>query len=163
MSVRIEIQGTVIQFPSSGNPQNWAPALVEFAQLVESAISVAVGAFDIPSQTFNIDVYDIGGTDIPNLIFDNTQVRSASVIISCYRTYDSPSTIKAETATIDIVYNPANPSTEKWEIAVERVGNSSITYSISDDGQFSFSCAELGTGGTHTGVLSYSAKALTQV
>lgn len=161
MSIQIEIQGTIIDFPTSGSSPSWAPAVVEFAQAVEVAIAAAVGPYDIPVQTFSIDAYNTGGTDIPNLIFDNTQVRSATVIISTYRTNTSPSTQVAETRTVNIVYNPGNPTNEKWEIAEERVGNASIEFAIDDDGQFSFNCSSIGSG-THTGVISFSASALTQ-
>lgn len=163
MSVRIEIQGTVVNFPSSGQSPNWASAVVEFAQLVETALSVAVGPYDVPAQTFNIDGYNTGGTTIPNLTFDNTVVRSAVIDISTYRTNTVPADDSplAETREITIVYNPANATSNKWDIAQERVGNANITFSISDAGAVSFVTTTSGSG-THTGILSFSARALQQ-
>jgi hypothetical protein len=162
MAVQITIQGTIVNFPSSGEPQNWSSPIVEFAQLVESALLSAVGPYDIAPQTFNIDAYNAGSTIIPNLEFNNSVVRSASVIISTYRSNTSPSVTVSETSEITIVYNPTGPTGNKWEIARERVGNSSITFTISDAGQFSFTTTSIGAG-THSGVISFAAKALTQV
>lgn len=162
MSVQINIQGTIVNFPSSGESPSWAPAVVEFAQLVEGAITVAVGPYDVPSQTYNIDAFNTGGTDIPNLTFDNTVVRSARITISTYRTNTSPSTTLAETQDISVTYNPGNPTNNKWEIArVRSGGNALITFSISDAGQVSFVTQSSGVG-THTGILSFSAKTLEQ-
>ncbi len=161
MSVRIEILGTVINFPSSGQDPNWAPAMVEFAQLIEEALNVAVGPYDVPPQTFNIDGYNTGGIDIPNLIFNNTVVRSANITISTYRTNTSPSVTVAETREISIVYNPTGPTNGKWEIAQDRVGDASISFEVSDDGQFSFVTTSIGAG-SHTGILSFVGRALTQ-
>jgi hypothetical protein len=161
MAIQIQIQGTVINFPSSGENPNWAPAVIEFAQLVEVALNAAIGPYDIAAQTYNIDAYNTGGIDIPNLSFDNSVVRSAKIVISTYRTNTSPSITVAETRDIDIVYNPTGPTNGKWEIEQERMGNASISFSVSDSGQFSFITTSIGSG-THTGILSFSARALTQ-
>jgi hypothetical protein len=158
---QITIQGTIVNFPDSGSSPNWAPAVIEFAQLVEVAINAAIGPYDVAAQTYNIDGYNTGGTDIPNLSFDNSVVRSAKIVISTYRTNTSPATTVAEQRDIDIIYNPTGPTNNKWEIEEERVGNASISFSVSDAGQFSFVTTSIGSG-SHTGVLSFSARALTQ-
>tara|TARA_R110000868_G_scaffold66014_9_gene197039 strand:+ start:5300 stop:5791 length:492 start_codon:yes stop_codon:yes gene_type:complete len=162
MSVQIQIQGTIVNFPSSGESPNWAPAVIEFAQLVEAALGVAVGPYDVTSQTFNIDGYNTGGTTIPNLTFDNSVVRSAKITISTYRTNTSPSIIVSETRDINITYNPSEATNNKWQIQQERTGgDASISFSVTDAGVFSFVTTSIGSG-THTGILSYSARALTQ-
>jgi len=164
MSIQIEIQGTIVNFPSSGESPLWSTAIIQFAQLVETAVTSAVGTYDVTAQTYNIDAYDVGtNVVIPNLVFDNTVVRSATLIISTYRTNTTGPVTLSETRTIDIVYNPANATNNKWEIAQVRTGASAnITFNITDAGQFRFTTTTTGAG-THLGVLSFSGKALTQV
>lgn len=162
MAVRIVIRGTVIDFPSSGTQASWAAAVDQFAIAVEDALDIAVGQFDIPPQTQTIDAYNSGTADITNLLFSNTEVRSATVTITTHRTNTVPSVEYSEVSTIDIVYNASNPTNNKWEIAREQLGDASINFSISDVGQFSFTTTSIGSG-VHTGKLSFSAKALQSV
>jgi hypothetical protein len=48
MSVRITIGSQVIEFPSSGADPNWAPAVIDFAQAVETAHCLR----KVPRSTF---------------------------------------------------------------------------------------------------------------
>jgi len=167
MSISINIRGTIINFPSSGQSANWAPPIIQFAQAVTSSLNLAIGEFDIPPQTL-----DIGGvlngalTDVTNLLFANDEVRSATITISTFRTIATPSVVGAGTVVevreVNVVYNPTASSTNKWYISQERTGNASIAFSITDAGQVQFTLTSIGSGAT-TGIISFVGKALTQV
>ena len=162
MSIQIAIRGTVINFPSSSAAPNWAPSIIQFAQEVESALQLAIGTFDVAPQTMSIDSYNVSSlVDIPNLTFPTSNVRSAVINISVVRSGTSPSVTVTQTSEIDIVYNPTNPTNNKWEIAQSKVGDASIAFSITDVGQVQFTTTSI-TSGTHTGVISFTAKALQQ-
>lgn len=163
MSVVITIQGSPIQFPTSGDSPNWAPAVTEFAQLVEQAIATTAGAFDVAPQVFDIASYNSASTvSIPNLSFSTAEVRSATITIACFRENTTPAnTTVYEHAELFVVYNPNGSTNEKWEISRMRTGNASIVYSMTDDGQVQFTTTSIGSG-THSGTLSYSAKAQLQ-
>ena len=67
MSTTIVIQGTVIEFPTSGESPNWAPAIVEFAEAVEAALQSVLGDFDVFPQTFILSNNANSNLNIPNL------------------------------------------------------------------------------------------------
>jgi len=164
MSVQINIRGTIINFPSTSAAPNWSPAIIQFAQSVESSLQLAVGTYDVAPQTMAIA--NTGAQVIPNLSFDVTQVQSADITIAVYRTatigLSGSPTVKSQVSRILITYNPTNSSSSKWEIAQMKNGDASITFSVSDSGQFSCTPVSFYTGGqdTHVGVITFSAKAL---
>lgn len=159
MSKTITIQGTDIQFPTSGESPDWSQPIVDFAEAVESALTGVSGAYDVSPQVMNIDAYNPTGSaiDITNLSFSTTEVLSATITISVYR--DTTTTTSTETSVLNIVYNATNGTGQKWEMTREATGDASITFSITDAGQVQFETTALG-GSSHVGHLSYSAKAL---
>lgn len=159
MSISINIQGTVIDFPSDSASPDWAEGVIAFAQAVASALSGAVGPADISPQVMNIDAQNPTSTnvDITNLSFSTTTVRAATISIATYRTTDSTSAYEFDT--IMVTYNSANSIGQKWEMIREYEGNGSITFNITDTGQVQFTTTAL-SGTNHAGILSYSAKAL---
>ena len=161
MSVTITIQGTPLEFPTSGTSPDWAPAMVQFAQLVEAALSGVAGSFDVAPQALTIDAYNPGtNIDISSLTFPTSDVRAASIPYAVYRATDS--TAVTEGGEIFIVYNAANPVSNKWSIA-QRVsgGDASISFSITDIGQVQFSTTTL-SGSNHVGTISFSARSVLQ-
>lgn len=165
MSVLITISGTPIQFPSSGQDPNWAPAVIQFAQLVASALSGVVGTFDVPPQEQDLSGAAFNPTtspvDITALNFPTTEVRAVFVKYTIYRTALSPSTAVHEAGEITAVYDAAGVSGSLWEVTRQSDGNALATFSVSDTGQFSISLAQIGTTNA-TGKIVFSAVALLQ-
>ncbi len=160
MSIPLNISGTIVEFPSSAQSPNWSVSVIQFAQLVTLALSAVVGPFDVTPQIFTLDSFNPGtNININSLTFSTAIVRSAEISYDVYRSTSGGSV--AESGTISIVYNIANPTNNKWEIAQDRVGDASISFAITDVGQMQFTTGTLsGTG--HTGQLAFSAKALLQ-
>lgn len=160
MSIPLVIAGQVINFPSSAESPDWSPAIIQFAQAVTAALSSAVGPYDVPPQTQNIDASNPGtNVNITSLSFPISQVRSAFIYYAVYRT--TSTTTAYEAGTLNIVYNPSNPIGMKWEIGQERVGDAQIVFNVTDTGQVQFSTALLG-GINHTGRISFNAHSLLQ-
>lgn len=158
MSIPINIQGTIIQFPESAASPNYAPAIIQFAQAVAAALSSFVGPFDIAPQTLAIDAYNPGtNIDIPLLVFPPTAVRGALISYTVFR--QTTTVTVSEVGEIMIVYNDTLPIGNKWQLNVMREGDASTTISITDIGQMQFSTALLG-GLNHIGTFSYQAKAI---
>lgn len=156
----ITIQNTPINFPDTSASPNWAPAVIQFAQLVEAALNTVSSGFDIPPQVFNIDSYNPGSNiDIINLAFPVSNVRSFIVYYAVYRT--TSINIAYEAGSITAVYNPGNSPGYKWEFNQHRVGDGKITFNVDDDGQVTFTTDAL-SGANHAGSISFNAKALTQ-
>lgn len=157
MAIQINIQGTIIEFPSSGASPNWAPAVIQFAQAVESALSAVVGPFDIPPQIYVMTSNANTNVSVPNLSFPTSNVRGAFIRYSVFRT--TSGTTVSESGTITTTYNPDGTVGNKWQITREYVGDAQVTFNITDVGQVQFSSVLLaGTG--HSGKITYTAQAL---
>lgn len=157
----IVIAGTVIDFPNSSASPNWSPALIQFAEAVEQALSGIVGTYDISPRTFALDaVPNATATDVPSLAFPTSEVRGAFVQYTVYRTTDSANA--AETGTLSLIYNPNMGTGLKWEMTRQCVGNGQVVFTCLDTGQVQVTLTALsGTG--HSGRLNYTAKAIQQV
>lgn len=154
---RIIIQNTPIEFPSSGQSPNWSPAVITFAQAVETALQAAIGDFDVSPQVLVLSNNVNTNLDIPNLSFSNSEVRSASIDISVWRKTDSSKQFCK--TKLNIFYDDVM---NDW--AVEReddVGNTTteITFDITPSGQVRVSTTSI-SGPNYSGTISYSAKAL---
>jgi hypothetical protein len=164
MAILLNIKGSPINIPSSGESPNWAPGIIAALRALTEAVNAVTGTYDIAPQTQNIDANN-SSNDIPitNLAFPVSEVRSATIFYSVYRiTEDSgppDGQEVAEGGIITIVYNASNPVSNKWEITRDYAGNADITFEISDTGQFSFSTTAL-TGINHTGIITYRAIAV---
>lgn len=160
MSFTITIQGTQIDFPSSSESPNWSEAIDQFATAVEAALSGLAGAFDVPPQVYVIDSFNpVTNQALPNFSFPVTDVRSIFVRYAVFRQTDSVTAY--ETGNIIAIYSPDNPVNNKWDFSVDRVGNGSITFSMTDAGQIQFSTATL-AGINHTGKITATAQAVLQ-
>lgn len=154
---QINIQGTIIDFPSSAQSPNWADPIVQFAQAVEKALASVAGPFDVPPQIFVMTSNANTNVSLPSLAFPTSNVQGAFIEYTVFRT--TTTTKVAEFGTIEIVYNPDNPIGNKWEIAREFTGDGNVTFSITDTGQVQFSSTLIG-GASHSGTIGYLAKAL---
>lgn len=184
MSIQINIGGTIIDFPSSAQSPNWAPALIEFAQVVEASLSGIVGPYDVAPQV--IDIINDGAEhliEVPgggaSLSFSTADVRSANIRYSIYRNTNVIAERHAETGIISVVYNTGSG---KWEMQQDFVGNvtpegtygnqnaqnnptgtvtNGVRFRIADTGQMYYKAATLSSPG-YVGKLSFAAQALLQ-
>jgi hypothetical protein len=177
MSVQINISGTIIDFPSSAQSPNWAPALIEFAQTVAASLGGIVGPYDIAPQVVDI-LNDNAEHEIQtpgvSLSFPTSTVRSATIRYSVYRNNNDTQT-HAESGLLVVVYNTESGD---WEIQRDFTGNvtpegtygnlnpagtctSGILFRIDSNGQMYYKAGTLNLPG-YTGKLSFAAQALLQ-
>lgn len=156
----IEIQGTPIQFPDSATSPNWAEAVIQFAEAVEAALATVVGAFDVPPQALIIDAQNPGtNVDIAALSFPTSTVRAAFIRYSVFRSTSLTSVV--ESGELMILYNPAGPIGNKWEIGQRQLSDGQISFYVTDTGQVQFSTTAL-AGSGHTGKLTFTAQSILQ-
>jgi hypothetical protein len=155
MSIPITIGSTIIDFPSSAESPNWAPALIAFAQAVSEALQSFVGPFDVAPQTFVIDAYNPGSNiDIPGLTFPPSNVRAAFIRFTVHR---ETSTNEAnEAGDILAVYNNTNGN---WDFSVVSGAEASIVFNITNIGQVQFTTSTI-AGTSHEGFITFAAQAL---
>jgi hypothetical protein len=157
MSFPINIQGTIINFPSSADSPNWAEALIQFAVAVQLALATVVGPFDVPPQIYVMTSNVNTNVSLPGLSFPTSNVQGALIQYTVYEN-TSTSTV-AQFGTIEIAYNASNPPGNKWDISNEYTGESNVIFSITDTGQVQFSSTSL-PGINFNGVIGFTAKAL---
>jgi hypothetical protein len=157
----IIIRGTPIDFPDSGSSEDWSPAVIEFAQAVAEALTLAVGTYDVPPQVQIIDASNPGtDVNITSLNFPTSNVRAAFIRYTVFRETDSVSAYEA--GDLIIVFSADNPVNSKWEITRGNItGDGKITFTVTDTGQVRFSTTAI-AGLNHTGRLSFEARALEQ-
>ena len=137
---------------------NWAPAVVQFAQAVATALLSSVGPDDVSPQTFNIDLYNPGtNVVLPNLAFSPVAVQAAFIRYSVYR--NSSSETLSEAGDIVVVYNPTNPVGNLWEISREKTGDAQVSFSITDQGQMQISMTAI-PGTDYNANVFYAAQAM---
>lgn len=160
----ITINGTPVQFPNTGTSPVWSESVIQFAELVEAALSGLISTGDISKQSFILNSSHISAANVTltGLSFSAAVVRASFIRYSVYRTVTGPITELAESGEINIVYNASNPPTQKWEIQQERVGDANISFSVDDNGQFSFTTTTFGSGVGHSGLISFTAQSLAQ-
>lgn len=158
MSIQINIQGTLIDFPSSGQSPNWAPAIIEFAQAVEQALSGVVGPYDVPPQVIDVN-NGVTGVDVLALSFASSVVRSFQIRYSIYRESSVPAELEAEAGIMLAVYDGSS-----WSLERDYMSNKpspSVTFAVSGTGQISYTSTSLTSLG-YSGKLSFAAQALLQ-
>lgn len=154
----INIQGTLIDFPDTGNSPVWSDAVIQFAQAVEAALATITGPFDVAPQIYNMESNLNINVTIPSLQFPTSDVRGAFVRYTVSRSTSTASAYEGGQIMVD--YNPDNPIGNKWEIAREYAGDGSITFTITDVGQIQFTTVALG-GINHSGQIAFTAQSLT--
>jgi hypothetical protein len=158
---RLIIKGTPVAIPDSAQSPNWAPGIIQAFEALTDAVNSVTGAFDVSPQVLNIDANNNSNdVDVNNLNFPASEVRAATVYYSVFRKTQNSGPPDGqeltEAGTLEISYNDARPSTQKWEIVRVYQGEANISFSITDLGQIQFSTTPL-TGINHTGTLSYRA------
>lgn len=157
----ITVNGVPIQFPDSGTSPNWAPAIIEFAQEVATALTSTSGPYDVSPQSQDISASNPGtaNTNITALNFSTTNVRGIFIRYTVQRSTNSTSVYEA--GDFIGVYNPNNSSGFKWDISQQRAGNAKIAFNITDTGQVQYTCTAI-SGTSHTGKITFAAQALQQ-
>lgn len=159
---QIIINGEPIAFPDTGTSPVNSEAQIQFALAVEAALSGLISTGDVSKQIYTLNVSQNTAVDVTltGLSFSTSVVRSTFIRYSVYREVTQPNAVY-EAGEMTVVYNPNNPTNQKWEKQQERVGDASITFSIDDNGQFSFTTTSIGSG-THSGQIAFVAQSLAQ-
>ena len=154
----ITIGSEVIEFPNSASGPNWAPALVQFAEAVETALSGLAGEYDVQPHVLTLAQEANTNLDMPLLSFATSAVRSAFIQYSIYRV--SSTSEEAEVGTLEVIYNSVDGT---WEIGREGTGtDNNVTFDITPAGQIRVTTTAI-DGGTYTsGKISYRATAVLQ-
>jgi hypothetical protein len=160
MSVTLTVNNIPFEYPVSGDEPGWAEGATGWAEEVTEVLGELLGPNDIIETTFNIQNNISTFTNIASLSFNTGEVRGAAINYTIYRVSDTTTSGKAESGTINIVYDNAAASGSKWTYTVFGVnGNSGVTFDVTDAGQFQYKSTDIGSAG-YSGVMTFRAKSL---
>jgi len=156
MSITVNIKGTVIEFPTSGESPDWAPAMVTFAKAVEGALNAAISTYDVAPQIQNIDPYNPTSSEVemPSLFFPVSEVRAITIFYSVYR--KTTITELVEMGQLELNYDNTRSAGSKWEIVRGGAGDAKMTFIMHDNGQMFFTTEAI-SGINHSGIISFRA------
>ncbi len=161
MSTKIVIQNTEIQFPTSGESPNWAPAMVKFAKAVENALNASVGPYDVAPQVQVMDNNGFTDADITNLSFPPVDVNQVVIDYSVQRSItEVVDKIYTEGGVLTCTYRPED-GVDPWSFTQTKTGDAQCEFTVEPSGQIKVSFTALpGSSVTHRGIVSFRARAL---
>lgn len=159
MAYDIIVNGQVISLPSIDQDPNWAAGVVRAFQAIAEALNASVGPYDLVPQEYLMVSNANSNVAIPSLSFPIANVRSAQVSYAVFRKTDSAS--QAESGILELVYNAEASVGQKWQLSRTFTGSSTVTFTVDDVGQISFSSVTL-AGTNYIGNIVFSATTLLQ-
>lgn len=154
MSIPLVVNGTLYNFPTSGEDPNWGEENSGWAQSVTDVLGTLLAPGDILETTFSIANNISVAADINGLIFDSGTNRSAFISYSVYRTSTANPAGNAESGTIQVVYDDDAPVGQKWSMTQDKNGNAGIVFSVTDAGQFQYLSTDINSTG-YSGVIQF--------
>lgn len=161
MPVTLTVNNIPFEYPVPGDSPGWGQPATDWATQVTIALQDLQGLTDIPQKTFTISNNVTSFTDIAGLTFNTGLVRAAFIDYSVYRTSTGSPSGFSESGNINIVYDNLAAPGSKWRIVGGSIpGNSGVTFTITDAGQFQYKSTDMGAG--HSGNMHFRAKTLNQ-
>ena len=155
----IHIGNTIIPFPNSGSDANWAPPVIEFAELVAQILQGLASPFDVVPQVMELTSDANVNLSITSAIFPNGSVASFNFMYNIYRVNNTFSVI--ETGEVHGTYDAFNAVwilQREFNGEKQADGTSYHSFSMSGD---QLQLTTIAIGGTYDSVnsrISYSAK-----
>ncbi len=162
MAVPLTIAGNTFLFPERGEDPDWSGDTTDWATAVTGALNTLLGSGDILNVTASISNNIAVATNVNGLIFNPGTIRAANITYAIYRTSTANPSGFSETGTIYLTYDNNASAANKWLLSQNSVGNSGVALSVLDSGQVQYVSTDINSTG-YTGVIKFSAKALTQI
>lgn len=158
MAREIVVNNQTFNIPEPGQDPGWGLETTDWMEEVSDVLNTLQGNGDIIETDFVLGNNQTSAANISGLSFDNSTVRAAIIEYAIHRTTDSVTSGKTETGLIKAFYD-ANASSP-WQFSLERIGNSGITFSITNtgsSGQFQYTSSNL-SGANYSGKITFKAR-----
>lgn len=157
----LTVNNNVYNYPDPGTDPGWGSEATDWAQAVTDVLNTLLAPSDILETSYIINNNINTPTDVNRLFFDPGVVRAANITYSIYRTSTANPDGFTESGVIYLNYdNAANPGL-KWSIGQQKVGDSGVSFSVTDAGQVQYISNDInGTG--YSGTIKFLAKTLSQ-
>lgn len=154
MAITLTVNSIPYEYPEEGDQAPWGEQATGWAKEVTAVLNSIIGPADILETSAIINNNQTTPLDIPGLFFDPAIVRSFTLQLSVYRTYNGNEV--SESIQIYGLWRGAS----KWLIQQEGIGNAGVSFDITDAGQFQYTSTNLAT--PHTGILKFRANGIIQ-
>ncbi len=162
MPVTLIVNSIPYDYPISGDTPGWGGPATDWATQVTFVLNQLQGITDIVETPFSIANNVTSPSDVLGLSFNTGLVRSAIIAYSVYRVSTAHPSGHSEGGTLNITYDNSAAPGSKWSIVGGPInGNSGVTLSITDAGQFQYTSTDLTSTG-YSGVMHFRAKCLAQ-
>lgn len=161
MSKTLVVNSIPFEYPEQGEQQPWGESATAWASEVTDLLNFIIGTYDKLETA--AEIKEVQATDalITGLSFPKTSVRSFVVTGNLYRKYTaatlpagSPAPFSvAEEFTLTGFYND---STDTWSMQRESVGESFVSFNITNSGEINYRSESLATVYTLTATSGYS-------
>lgn len=150
------------EYPVPGDEPGWGQPASDWAAEVTDVLNDLLGPNDITQTSFTILNNISISSDVAGLSFNTGQVRSAIIEYSIYRVSTGSPSGNAESGIMNIVYDNSAAPGSKWLLTVGfQNGNSGVTFTITDNGQFQYQSSDIGAAG-YNGIMKFRARTLSQ-
>lgn len=162
MPVSLVVNNVAFEYPIPGDSPGWGEGATDWAVEVTTVLNSFFGPNDIIQNTASISNNQASPTNITGLLFNTGQVRSAIVEYSVYRISTANPSGHAESGTLTATYDNSAAPGSKWSlIGSDLNGNSGVTFTILDTGQFQYVSTDINSTG-YTGNMHFRARTLNQ-
>lgn len=160
MSKQLIVNSIPFDYPTAGEDPGWGSDATGWAEEVTGVLANIQGPDDILETAFTVANNQVAGANVTALVFNGGSCRAAVITYSIYRRSNTNTSGKAETGTINILYD--NSAVTPWSLSQgDIVGDSGVTFTITNGGQFQYTSTDIGAAG-YTGLMKFKASTLAQ-
>lgn len=148
MSITLTVNNIPFEYPTQGSQPPWGDEASGWAEEVTKVLNSLKGSSDILETGANIANNITSPSDITDLKFDATGVRSFAVRGNITRTYDSNSKYE------EFVLVGLRTATG-WSLQQDGIGNTGVTFSITSAGQVQYISSNLPFSSSYSGLIKF--------
>jgi hypothetical protein len=161
MPSNIVVNNVPIAYPSPGDAPGWGESATTFAEEVATVLSNLNNTNDILETSFSVANNISVSTNVTGLSFNTGAVRAAEVSYSIIRSSSTRTSGVVESGTMNVVYDSAASSGNKWQLAVGPIAGpgAGVTFTITDAGQVQYKSTDIGST-SYSGEMRFRAKTI---
>jgi len=138
MPRQVQIGNTIYTIPEENDNPGWGEDLTEYLTAIADALESVQGANDILLTSATLANNQTVAANIPELVFNTSQVQGIEVDFLIERTFDAGASIVTESGKVIGSYNGVD-----FKITTESEGDAGIALSITPGGQFQYTSTDL--------------------
>lgn len=157
----LTVNNNTYNYPDPGTDPGWGQDASDWAAAVTDVLNTLVSPADILETSYVVTNNITSYADVNRLFFDPGTVRAANITYAIYRASTSNPSGFVESGTIYITFDNSAGTGSKWLLGQQKIGDSGVTFTITDAGQIQYQSTDIGATG-YQGNIKFTAKTLAQ-